>query len=95
MPKSTRLAPVSRTIALIADVVREREPGLDLQRLHDQVWVNGNVPIALLRWELLGLTDELAALDVDAGQPAALWPARIRKADRSCTRSPPVTESMS
>ena len=45
----------------------QAQPGLDLQRLHDQVWVNGNVPIALLRWELLGLTDELAALDVDAG----------------------------
>ena len=41
--------------------------GLDLQRLHDDLWVNGNVPIALLRWELLGLTDELAALDIQAG----------------------------
>ena len=44
-----------------------RGADLDLQRLHDQVWANGNVPIALLRWELLGLTDELAALDIDAG----------------------------
>ena len=34
-------------------------PDLDLQRLHDAIWVNGNVPVALLRWELLGLTDEL------------------------------------
>ena len=57
----------TQLIALIADAVRRRGAGLDLQRLHDQVWVNGNVPIALLRWELLGLTDELAALDVDAG----------------------------
>ena len=38
-----------------------------LQALHDAVWVNGNVPIALVRWELLGLTDELAALDTDPG----------------------------
>ncbi len=51
--------------ALIADAVRVRGAGLDLQALHDAIWVNGNVPIALLRWELLGLTDELAALDVD------------------------------
>ena len=57
----------TQLIALVADAVRRRGAGLDLQRLHDQVWVNGNVPIALLRWELLGLTDELAALDVDAG----------------------------
>ncbi len=55
----------TQLIGLIADAARVRGPGLDLRWLHDQVWVNGNVPIALLRWELLGLTDELAALDVD------------------------------
>ena len=55
----------TQLIALIADAVRVRGPGLDLQWLHDQVWVNGNVPIALLRWELLGLADELAALEED------------------------------
>ena len=55
----------TQLIGLIADAVRVRGAGLDLQRLHDQIWVNGNVPIALLRWELLGLTDELAALDID------------------------------
>ena len=57
----------TQLIGLIADAVRLRGAGTDLQRLHDQVWVNGNVPIALLRWELLGLTDELAALGIDAG----------------------------
>jgi uncharacterized protein (DUF885 family) len=57
----------TQLIGLIADAVRLRGPGLDLQRLHDQVWVNGNVPVALLRWELLGLTDELAALDTEPG----------------------------
>ncbi|HEY6295104.1 MAG TPA: DUF885 family protein [Streptosporangiaceae bacterium] len=57
----------TQLIGLIADAVRVRGADLDLQRLHDQIWVNGNVPIALLRWELLGLTDELAALDIDAG----------------------------
>jgi hypothetical protein len=57
----------TQLIGLIADAVRLRGADLDLQWLHDQVWVNGNVPIALLRWELLGLTDELAALDTDPG----------------------------
>jgi hypothetical protein len=56
----------TQLIGLIADAVRLRGPALDLQRLHDDLWTNGNVPIALLRWELLGLTDELAALDIDA-----------------------------
>jgi hypothetical protein len=55
----------TQLIALIADAVRLRGGSLDLQRLHDAIWVNGNVPIALLRWELLGLTDELAALGIE------------------------------
>jgi uncharacterized protein (DUF885 family) len=55
----------TQVIALIADAVRLRGPELDLQALHDAIWRNGNVPVALLRWELLGLTDELAAIDTD------------------------------
>jgi uncharacterized protein (DUF885 family) len=55
----------TQLIALIADAVRLRGADLDLQSLHDAIWVNGNVPVALLRWELLGLTDELAALDTE------------------------------
>ena len=53
----------TQLIALVADAVRVRGADLDLQALHDAIWINGNVPIALLRWELLGLTDELPALD--------------------------------
>ena len=56
----------TQLISLIADAVRLRGSGLDLQALHDDLWVNGNVPIALLRWELLGLTDELDVLEIDA-----------------------------
>jgi Bacterial protein of unknown function (DUF885) len=56
----------TQLIGLIADAARLR-PDLDLQRLHDAIWVNGNVPVALLRWELLGLTDELSALGTDPG----------------------------
>jgi uncharacterized protein (DUF885 family) len=55
----------SQLIALLADAARVRGSELDLRELHDAIWVNGNVPIALLRWELLGLTDELPAIGVD------------------------------
>ncbi|HEU5387735.1 MAG TPA: DUF885 family protein [Streptosporangiaceae bacterium] len=55
----------TQLIALIADAVRVRGADLDLQSLHDAIWVNGNVPVALLRWELLGLTDELPAIDTE------------------------------
>jgi hypothetical protein len=50
--------------ALVADAARTRGPELDLRELHDAIWRNGNVPVALLRWELLGLTDELPAIGV-------------------------------
>jgi hypothetical protein len=58
----------TQLIALVAEAARR--PGLDLAgpglaALHDAIWRNGNVPIALLRWELLGSTDELAAIDAD------------------------------
>jgi hypothetical protein len=55
----------TQLIGLIADAAQVRGADLSLQDVHDQVWLNGNVPIALLRWELLGLTDELSAIDVD------------------------------
>jgi uncharacterized protein (DUF885 family) len=34
-----------------------------LRDFHDALWTNGNVPIALQRWEALGLSDEVALLD--------------------------------
>lgn len=35
----------------------------DLAAFHDFLWKNGNVPLALQRWELLGFADDLAAAD--------------------------------
>ncbi len=34
-----------------------------LRDFHDYVWSNGNVPLALQRWELLGLDDDVKKLD--------------------------------
>jgi hypothetical protein len=34
-----------------------------LRAFHDYVWKNGNIPIALLRWEYLGINDEMIMLD--------------------------------
>ena len=34
----------------------------DLKNLHDYMMVNGNVPIALMRWEYLSLKDEIELL---------------------------------
>jgi hypothetical protein len=40
-----------------------RRGGGDLQGFHDRLWREGNVPLALQRWELLGLTDHLEEAD--------------------------------
>ena len=34
-----------------------------LREFHDSVWSNGNVPLSLERWELLGLDDDVKKLD--------------------------------
>jgi uncharacterized protein (DUF885 family) len=34
-----------------------------VRKFDDFVWLNGNVPIALQRWEYLGLDDEVRKLD--------------------------------
>ncbi len=34
----------------------------NLREFHDFVWKNGNVPIALLRYEYLGKAEEIEAL---------------------------------
>ena len=47
----------------LADLRRIRGDSFDLRAFHDYVWKNGNVPIALQRWELTGLDDEIAVLD--------------------------------
>jgi len=47
---------------LLAEARRRQGKDFDLRAFHDFVWTNGNVPLALQRWELLGESDELAAL---------------------------------
>jgi uncharacterized protein (DUF885 family) len=49
-------------ISFLADARRIQGDEFNLRRFHDYIWKNGNVPIALLRWELLDLTDEIERL---------------------------------
>ena len=55
----------TQLLALLADAVRPGGPGPRPAAAARRLWLNGNVPIALLRWELLGLTDELPAVGLD------------------------------
>jgi uncharacterized protein (DUF885 family) len=49
-------------VAFLAETRRIQGDAFNLRLFHDYVWKNGNVPIALQRWELLGLTDEIELL---------------------------------
>ena len=50
-------------LAFLTDARLRQGDRFSLRAFHDLVWKNGNVPIALQRWELLGLDDEIRALD--------------------------------
>ena len=47
----------------LADARRQQGDGFKLRAFHDFLWLNGNVPISLQRWEYLGQKDDLDALE--------------------------------
>jgi hypothetical protein len=49
-------------LKFISDARMVQGKAFDLRALHDYIVTNGNVPIALLRWEYLGLRDEIEEL---------------------------------
>ena len=50
-------------LRLLADARRIQGEKFSLRAFHDFLWKNGNVPIALQRWEMVGLKDQVDALD--------------------------------
>jgi len=50
-------------VKFLADARLRLGNKFDLRAFHDYLWKNGNVPVALLRWEYLGLTGEIELLD--------------------------------
>jgi hypothetical protein len=48
-------------LRLIADARTKQGDRFRLETVHDFLWANGNVPLSLQRWELLGLRDEVDA----------------------------------
>lgn len=50
----------------LTDAIVSLGVNFNLRNFHDYLIENGNVPIALLRWELLGLTDEIDQLWIDS-----------------------------
>ena len=51
-------------LAFLTDARLRQGDRFSLRAFHDFLWKNGNVPIALQRWELLGPDDEVRELGV-------------------------------
>lgn len=57
-------------IRLMSDVRRKQGDAFSLQRFHDLIWLNGNVPFSLQRWELLGDPTDVPPLAPNFNPPA-------------------------
>lgn len=53
----------TQILRLLADAVRAGGSGFELRRFHDRLWLEGNVPLALQRWELCDDDSDLRRLD--------------------------------
>jgi Bacterial protein of unknown function (DUF885) len=60
----------SQILRLLADCVRAEGNEFDLERFHDRLWREGNVPISLQRWELLDDDSDLRRV-AELAQPLA------------------------
>jgi len=54
---------------LLSDARRKQGQDFSMQRFNDFVWNNGNVPIALQRWEMLGDASNVPAISAVPDQP--------------------------
>ena len=50
-------------VQMLSDARLKEGDKFSLRKFHDYVWLNGNVPIALQRWELLGMDDDVKRVD--------------------------------
>lgn len=59
----------TQILRLFADAVRADRTGFELQAFHDRLWLEGNVPLSLQRWELLDDDSDLRRLDTLRAPP--------------------------
>jgi uncharacterized protein (DUF885 family) len=52
-----------QVLRFLADAKLRQRDAFTLRGFHDYLWKNGNVPVSLLRWEYLGLDDDVRTVD--------------------------------
>ena len=50
---------------LISEAIEVQGESFEFQKVHDAVWKDGNIPFALLNWEINGCRKDLNAIDED------------------------------
>ena len=70
----------TQIIKLMSDAIREKGDSFSLREFHDFLWINGNVPISLLRLELLNDWSDIEEVDglIDQRIKDELW-GNVRK----------------
>jgi uncharacterized protein (DUF885 family) len=53
-------------IRMMTDAINQQKDQFSTREFHDYVWLNGNVPFSLLRWELLGDRSDVDVIDASA-----------------------------
>ena len=48
---------------MLAEQRLQQGDNFKLRQFHDYVWSNGNVPLSLQQWELLGMNDDIKKVD--------------------------------
>lgn len=61
-----------QVLRFLADAKLDQGEDFSLREFHDFLMVNGNVPIALQRWEYLGRKDSVHRLDALGGKPVTV-----------------------
>ena len=59
-------------LQFLSDAKLDQEENFSLRHFHDYLMENGNVPIALQRWEYLGRDDQVLRLEVLRGKPVTV-----------------------
>jgi len=69
----------TQIIKLLADSVKAKGTKFSLRDFHDYIWLNGNVPISLLRYELLGDDSDIKEItDIQDSEDAAIIWRNVR-----------------
>jgi hypothetical protein len=69
----------TQIVKLLGDTVKAKGTEFSLRDFHDYLWLNGNVPISLLRYELLGDDSDIREItDLKNSEDAAIIWGNVR-----------------